>query len=139
VQVLHVAEPSVRFGAVGEHGSIAIVERFIRSMKNECTSRILVSLGLESMRHELAYYVVWYNHHRPSQALGGRTPWEVYAGLRPAHAMPRREPRRNWPTTASCASPQTTIRSERGTRLSLVVGYVEGRRHLPVVELREAA
>jgi transposase InsO family protein len=31
-----------RFGAVGKFGSIAVVERFMRSMKNECTRRILV-------------------------------------------------------------------------------------------------
>ena len=49
------------------------------------------------------------------------------------------EPRRNWPATGLCASPQTTIRGERGVRLSLAVGYVEDRRHLPVVELRKAA
>ena len=29
-----------RRGPVGEHGSLAIVERFIRSMKSECTGRI---------------------------------------------------------------------------------------------------
>jgi transposase InsO family protein len=31
-----------RFGAVGKYGSIAVVERFLRSMKNECTRRLLV-------------------------------------------------------------------------------------------------
>jgi transposase InsO family protein len=128
-----------RFGAVGEHGSIAIVERFIRSMKNECTFRILVPLRLDAMRCELGLYAVWYNEHRPSQALGGRTPWEVYVGLQPANARSRFEPRGNWPTEGPCASPQTAISGKRGTRLSLVVGYVEGRRHLPVVELRQAA
>jgi transposase InsO family protein len=128
-----------RFGAVGEHGSIAIVECFIRSMKNECTFRILVPLRLEAMRHELAYYAVWYNEHRPSQALVGRTPREVYAGPPPANGKPRFEPRGDWPSEGSCASPQTTIRGKRGATLSLVVGYVEGRRHLPVVELRQAA
>ena len=33
-----------RFGAVGQHGSIALVERFILSLKNECTRRILMTL-----------------------------------------------------------------------------------------------
>ena len=126
----------LRFGAVGEHGSIAIVERFIRSMKNECTFRILVPLRHATMRHELACYVVWYNQHRPSQALDGRTPREVYASLPSANAEPRFEPRKSW---TSNASPQTSIRGERGTKLALVVGYVEGRRHLPVVEIRQAA
>jgi len=33
-----------RFGAVGRHGSIALVERFILTLKNECTRIILVPL-----------------------------------------------------------------------------------------------
>ena len=32
----------IRFGKIGEHGSIARVERFHRSMKDECTRRIIV-------------------------------------------------------------------------------------------------
>ena len=31
-----------RFGAIGKYGSLAVVERFIRTMKNEATRRILV-------------------------------------------------------------------------------------------------
>jgi putative transposase len=128
-----------RFGAVGEHGSLAVVERFIRSMKNECTRHILVPLHLQAMRRELDYYAVWYNHHRPSQAFEGRTPWELYAGLRPANGRPRFEPRADWPAGSPCASPQAATRGKRGANLSLVVGYVEGRRHLPVIELRRVA
>jgi len=128
-----------RFGAVGKQGSIATVERFIRSTKNECTRHILVPLQLQSMRRGLGAYATWYNEHRPNQALGGRTPREVYGDIRPANARPRFEPRKNWPATGSCAAPQTGIRGARGVRLSLVVQYVEGRRHLPVVELRNAA
>jgi transposase InsO family protein len=33
-----------RFGAVGQHGSIAVVERFIRSLKEEGPRRTLISL-----------------------------------------------------------------------------------------------
>jgi hypothetical protein len=128
-----------RFGAVGKHGSIAIVERFIRAMKDECTTRMLISLNLAATRFELGLYAVWYNDYRPSQALGGRTPREVYGGLRPANAKPRIEPREGWPRESSCASPQTLIRGQRGATVTVVISYVEGRRHLPVVELREAA
>jgi transposase InsO family protein len=78
-----------RLGAVGRHGSIAIVERFIRAMKAECTSRILVPLVDEVIRHELALFAVWYNEHRPSQALGGCTPREIYEGLAPASGRSR--------------------------------------------------
>jgi len=127
-----------RFGAVGEYGSLAVIERFMRSLKAECTRQILVPLRLDAVRREIALYIVWHNQ-RPSQALGGRTPREVYAGRPPANASPRIEPRANWPVEAPCASPQTTIRAERGTKLTLVVGHLEGRRHLPVVALREAA
>jgi hypothetical protein len=128
-----------RFGAVGKQGSIATVERFIRSMKNECTRRIRVPLLLDAMRRELSAYAIWYNEHRPNQALGGRTPWEVHVGIRPANTRPRFEPRGNWPAASPCASPQTAIRGKRGTKLSLVVGCVGGKRHLPVVALRKAA
>ena len=60
-----------RLGKVGEHGSIAIVERFMRSMKSECTRRILVPFRLAEMRSELDCYTAWYNEHRPHDALGG--------------------------------------------------------------------
>jgi transposase InsO family protein len=128
-----------RFGAVGKYGSIAVVERFIRSMKNDCTRHILMPLQLKAVRRELEYYAMWYNHHRANQALGGQTPWEVYAGHRPANRRPRFEPRANWPARSPCASPQTRVRGACGTGLSLVVGYLEGRRHLPIIELRRAA
>jgi transposase InsO family protein len=128
-----------RFGAVGKQGSIAIVERFIRSMKNECAKPILIPLQLEAMRRELGSYATWYNGHRPSQALGGRTPMEVHLGVQPANTQPRFEPRGNWPNESPCALPQTAIRSTRGTKLTTVVGYMDGRRHLPVLEIRRAA
>lgn len=119
-----------RYGKVGRHGSIAIVERFIRAMKAECTSKILEPLADHSMHRELALYAVWYNEHRPSQALGGCTSREVFEGLMPATARQRIEPRSGWPANGG---------ADRVTGLRLVVGYLEGREHLPVVELREAA
>jgi len=81
----------LRYGAVGKHGSIAIVERFIRSMKHECTRRLVVPLRRERTRRELAFYVEWYNAHRPHGALAVRTPDEVYGGLPPACEKPRLE------------------------------------------------
>jgi transposase InsO family protein len=80
-----------RFGAVGQHGSIAIVERFIRSLKDECTRRIVVPLAPKAFDTELLFYLDWYNEHRPHQSLAGRTPNEVYDGARPARDGPRFE------------------------------------------------
>jgi putative transposase len=128
-----------RFGAVGKYGSLAVVERFIRSMKTECTRRMLVPVRLDAMRLEIRLYVLWYNQHRPNQALGGRTPCEVYEAIPPANERRRFEPRVEWPRRSPCASPQAEIKGERGANLSLIIGYLEGRRHLPVIELKRAA
>ncbi|HUT89201.1 MAG TPA: integrase core domain-containing protein, partial [Thermoguttaceae bacterium] len=67
-----------RFGAVGRHGSIAVVERFIQTVKVECTRRLLVSFRAETFRQELLWFAACYNQHRPHTTLGGRTPDEVY-------------------------------------------------------------
>ncbi|MCH8044552.1 MAG: hypothetical protein IID44_12630 [Planctomycetes bacterium] len=80
--------------AVGEHGSIAIVEvvevveRFILTLKNEGTRRYLVSLRRETFRHELVLFIDWYTRHslpgnlanglrwlRASTRSGGICPW----------------------------------------------------------------
>ena len=128
-----------RYGAVGEHGSIAIVERFIRSMKSECTRRILVPFRLPSMRADLDCYARWYNEHRPHAGLDGRTPMEVYRGLTAANRKPRFEPRKRWPKKARCAAPNVPVDQIAGSRPRLVVSRFEGRAHLPVVELRRAS
>ena len=86
-----------RYGAVGKRGSIALIERFIKSLKDEWLRRITVPFRLGSMRTELSIYFAWFNEHRPHQSLGGRTPLEVYEGSAPANEMPRLEPRERWP------------------------------------------
>jgi len=128
-----------RFGAVGRHGSIAVVERFIRSMKDECTRRLLIPMRRRAFRKELCLYAEWYNEHRPHQALDGRTPDEVYYDRSPANEAPRFEPRPHWPKGSPCASPQAPPRGEPAARLQLVVRHHGGRRHLPTIQLRQVA
>jgi len=124
-----------RFGAVGQYGSIAVIERFLRTLKAECTRRILVPLRREEMRKELVCHLDWYNEHRPHEYLDGRTPNEVYYE-RPAAALAARvEPREDWPVKARCAAPEVAIRGKPGQVLRLVVDYHTDRRHLPVVRL----
>ena len=77
-----------RFGAVGQHGSIALVERFILTLKNECTRIILVPLRREALHRELRFFEVWFNQHRPHSALEGKTPYEVYHDVLPARERP---------------------------------------------------
>jgi len=128
-----------RFGAVGRHGSIAVVERFIRSMKAECTRRLLIPMRRNAFREELSLYAEWYNEHRPHQALDGRTPNEIYFDRTAANAAPRFEPRPRWPKASPCAAPQAPPHGGPGVRLQLVVRHHGGRRHLPTIQLRQVA
>jgi len=122
----------IRRGAVGRHGSICVIERFIRSLKSECTKRILVPLRLEVMRRELVAYSAWYNEHRPHAGLAGQTPEEVYRSQPPATALPRFEPRKRWPRGVGSRN------GPGGVRLVLSLRHYANRRHLPLVELRRA-
>jgi transposase InsO family protein len=128
-----------RYGAVGKYGSVSVIERFIKSMKNECTRKILIPLRLDAMRQEISYYINWYNQFRPHSFLEGRSPDEVYGDLVPANSKPRFEPRSRWPRGSPCAAPLTKIKGKRGSKLVLVIGFFEGRKHLPVIELKRVA
>ncbi|MDD4891385.1 MAG: DDE-type integrase/transposase/recombinase [Phycisphaerae bacterium] len=128
-----------RFGAVGQHGSIAIVERFIRSMKDEFTRRILLPLRQAAMSNQAKQYAVWFNQHRPHTSLAGRTPDEVYHGKHPASRYPRVEPRARWPRGSRCATPNVPIRGKPGARLELVVTFHAGNKNLPVVQIKQVA
>lgn len=128
-----------RYGAVGQHGSIAVVERLIRTLKDECTRRITVPLCHRQFRNELHFYIDWHNEYRPHTTLDGRTPNEVYFGRRPANQRPRIEPRANWPRPSPCATPRTLVAGQPGDRFALKVEPFRGRRHLPIVTLRRAA
>jgi len=128
-----------RFGAVGQHGSIAVIERFIKTLKDECTRRIMIPQIREKFHREIGAFFNWYNAHRPHTTLGGKTPDEVYFTLRPANRQPRIEPRRRWPRKSPCAVPQTLIAGQPGDRFTLQADIVRGRRHLPIVSLKRAA
>jgi len=120
-----------RFGAIGKYGSLAVIERCIRTVKNECTRRlILVPYRLTAMQH---------NGHRPHSRLGTATLDEVYLRRRSASRAPRFEPRPRWPRRSPCASPRTLIRGQPGAVLDLAIRFHAGRRHLPIVTLKRAA
>ena len=69
-----------RFGAVGKHGSIAVTERLIWTLKHEWLARIVLMRGLDHLGQLLADFVVYYNEHRCHQRLGGATPAAIYQG-----------------------------------------------------------
>jgi putative transposase len=111
----------VRYGAVGRRGSIAVIERFWLSLKQECVRVVLVALRREEARREIVYFIDWFNQHRPHMALEGRTPEEVYRG----------------PPLES--GPNAIEPSEAGRPLELSLRFHAGRRHLPIVTLKRAA
>jgi transposase InsO family protein len=128
-----------RFGAVGKYGSIAVIERFIRTLKEEGLRRILLPLRQRSLREHLDQWLIWFNEHRPHTALGGKTPDEAYRRVAPANKRPRWEPRKCWPHDAGCAGPKAKMRGHPGVRLELVVTYLDSQKHLPIVKLERAA
>jgi len=99
----------------------------------------VVPLRRERTRREIAFYVEWYNAHRPHSALGVRTTDEVYNGLPPACEKPRLEPRARWPAESRCAAPQPPMDRDGPHEAHVEVSFLGGRRHLPIVSLRRAA
>ena len=128
-----------RYGKAGRHGSIAVVERLILSLKTECVRHIQVPLRRDKFLRELVCYQEWYNGERAHTTLGGRTPNEVYFHRRPANRRPRIEPRQKWPRGSPCAKPRTLVAGKPGDECTLRVDFQKGRRHLPVVTLKRAA
>ena len=130
-----------RFGAIGKHGSIAVLERFFRSLKDEMLRRLpIVPMALPRMGREVDAYVLWYNEHRPHQGLAGRTPAEVRDREKPAASKTGWETRLRYPLARGDPS-----RASRGKRrrvkghLVLELQRVDSRSHLPIVQLRHVA
>ncbi len=121
-----------RFGAVGKYGSIAVIERFNRTLKYEGLFLISIPFALDKMREETRLIVEHYNRFRPNENLLCRTPDEVYFNREPAVEKPRWEPRARGPRTSGCAAPYVPVTGECGARLKLEVRFMEGRRHLLV-------
>jgi transposase InsO family protein len=129
-----------RFGAIGKYGSLAVIERFIKSMKNECTRLLpIVPLARAAFGRELDHFVAWYNAERPDSRFGARTPDEIYFGKFPACRRPRFETRARWPRRSPCAQPHALVRGRPGAVLELIVAHRGGRRHLPLVSLKRVA
>ncbi|MCL2120396.1 MAG: DDE-type integrase/transposase/recombinase [Planctomycetaceae bacterium] len=128
----------IRFGKLGEHGSIARVERFHRSMKDECVRRIIVPTNQSEFEHELSLWATWYNSHRPHMSLKGRTPDEVFFKKRAANTLPRIEPRIGLKHSSPCAAPRVMMAGKAGRKVNIQLSFLEGQQHLPILNvLRE--
>ena len=127
-----------RFGAIGKHGSIAVIERFIRTLKDEGLRRCVLPLRRAEMQAEVALFARWYNEHRPHTAFRGATPGELRDGVKPAKDTLRLETRSAVPLPRG-RPPRDGPRRVRCSGLEASVQRLEGRHHLPILSLRRAA
>jgi transposase InsO family protein len=92
-----------RFGAVGKHGSIAVTERVIWTLKYEWLTRVPGIRGLDHLAELLGDFELWHNDYRGHMRLGGARPSVVHRGERwerpdrSAKALPRNIQRRFFP------------------------------------------
>ena len=93
-----------RFGAIGKTGSIALIERFWRTLKDTLALRSLKPLVLADCRRRVELGLFHYAYLRPHESLGGATPAEIYFASTPAH-LAAIHPLRGLPGQGPRASP----------------------------------
>ena len=113
-----------RFGAVGKKGSIALIERLWRALKDTLGLRLLRPSAAEHLMEKVELGLFHYAHFRPHQGLGGATPAEIYFGREPSHL--------------SAIPPPRGRPGEGPIGLPLRVDYLDAERMLPVL-VRKAA
>jgi transposase InsO family protein len=69
-----------RFGAVGRHGSIAVTERVILTLKYEWLNHVPVIRGLDHLEQLLRDFAVYHNEFRGHATLRGAVPSVVHRG-----------------------------------------------------------
>jgi len=94
-----------RLGAVGKHGSIAVTERVILTLKYEWLRRVPVVRGLDHLSRLLQDFEIYYNEYRGHTRLGGAIPSLLHRGeqwIKPgksAKTLPATIERRVFPDT----------------------------------------
>lgn len=64
----------IRYGAVGQHGSIAVTERVIETLKYEWLNKVPIIRGYQHLIDLCNDFSEWYNNWRPHEFLGNATP-----------------------------------------------------------------
>ena len=113
-----------RFGAIGKKGSIALIERLWRTLKDTLGLRLLRPLVAEDLMEKIGLGLIHYAFFRPHQGLGGATPAEIYFGRTPSHL--------------SAIPPPRGRPGEGPMDLPFRVEYLDAERLLPVL-VRKAA
>ena len=108
-----------RFGAIGKTGSIALIERLWRTLKQYLALVAFKPLVLDELEQRLILGLAHYAVLRPHPGLAGATPAEVYFGQDPVsrHAIPP-HPLADAPASASPISKSrpTILIPSKGSR-----------------------
>jgi transposase InsO family protein len=82
-------------GAVGKHGSTAVTERVIKTLKFEWLKHVSFIKGIDHLATLCEQFEHWYNRWRPHMSLDGLRPDDVYYNKKP------RKPQRSAKTVPS--------------------------------------
>jgi putative transposase len=127
-ETLGVLSIGQRFGAIGQYGSIAVIERFWRGFKELLGIRLWPPLSAAHLEARTELALAYYSSLRPHQGLGGATPAEVYLDEPPAAE------------TAVRPSRKTARSMTEDEPLPFEVVFLDPERRLPVlVPSRKAA
>jgi len=72
-----------RFGAVGKHGSIAVTERVIKTLKYEWLRCVPIIKGFDHLTSLCTQFEHWYNTWRAHMTLEGFRPDDLYYSHKP--------------------------------------------------------
>jgi hypothetical protein len=75
-----------RFGAIPQTGSIAIIERFWRTLKENASAKGEAAAPSRRPARTASHWPLLYAHHKPHQRIKGATPAEMYYGKQPARS-----------------------------------------------------
>jgi len=109
-----------RFGAVGKHGSIGIIDRFFRTLKESLGLPTWKHLYREDLERRLDTALVHYALFRPHQALRGATPAETFFGDEPA--------------CRSAVTPPRAMDAAAPTVVPFRFSHLDAERRFPIVE-----
>jgi putative transposase len=72
-----------RFGAIGKHGSIAVTERVIKTLKYEWLRSTPILQGFDHLMRLCTEFESWYNAWRPHMSIEGFRPDDLYYSRKP--------------------------------------------------------
>ena len=72
-----------RFGAIGKHGSIAVTERVIKTLKYEWLRCVPIIKGFDHLTLLCSEFESWYNAWRPHMAIEGLRPDDLFYRRKP--------------------------------------------------------